>query len=209
MSDNIVDIFKNVESSTEAFRGFEKSVDQWMNLIGIEEAIRKIVGLDFDTEEWSMPPGEDITFKTRLLFALRYIRPALAILDVPLPNTRLSIVVSQHDDSITTVNILLNCKTRPEPIILQTSVLQYGEWGDFDSEETAPCNLNHVGYDMIYNDLIANQDRMVTMGAAKKSISKYELGELEYHRSTYTYLAKDLGFQAIVAVLGLIDETDG
>lgn len=208
MSDNIINLFKNVESSTEAFRDFERVADQWVNLIGIEEGIRMVIELDHDMGAGSLPPGELAIFKTRMLFALRYIRPSLAILDIPLPDTRFSVVVSRHDDSVTTFNILLNQKTAPEPIILQTSVLQFGEWGERSGDEIESCKLNHVAHDMIYSDLIAHQDRLVTMGAATKSISKYELGSLEYHRSAYTYLAKDMGFQTRVSVLGLMGDSE-
>lgn len=204
MENNVVELFKGKKSPTEPFRSYENRVDEGMNRGGIELGIISVTQLgyvrlssDYDTA----------LYYRRLEVALRYLRPTIAIFDVPFPDTRFNLVINRHDQDATSFNILLVRKDLPEPIILRADVLDNGEWEIPDTSETIPYpTFDNDGYDSVYWSMLKSQDRMVNLGAAKKNMSIYTVGEMDYHLTAYTYLRKDDDVNVTVGIMGLINE---
>lgn len=201
---NVVNLFKGQKSPTEPFRSYESRVDELMNRGGIELGIISVTQMGYV----NLPSGYDTaTYYRRLDVALRYLRPTIAVFDVPFPEAKYNFIINRHDKEVTSFNILLVRKDLPEPIILRADVLDNGEWEDPDTSETIPYpTFDNDGYDSVYWSMLKSQDRMVNLGVAKKNMSIYTVGDMDYHLTAYAYLRKEDDVNVTVGIMGLMNE---
>lgn len=201
---NVVNLFKGQKSPTEEFRNYERQTDAAMNRGGLEVGIISIARMDY----LHMKSHYDLSvYLRRLEIALRYLRPTLAVYDVPFPEAQYNFIINRHDQEVTSFNIVLTRKDLPEPIILRAEVLDNGVWEAGESNENIPFpTFENDGYDSVYWAMLKSQDRMVNLGVAKKTISCYNLLDLEYHLSAYTYLRTEDNVNVTIGIMGLINE---